>query len=384
MNSPAPAVPTTAAIPTAPAALIGTRKGLFTLDVVDGAPVLTGHHFPGGPVTNAMRDQRDGAIYVSIDHGHFGVHLHRSDDAGANWVEIAAPEYPPKPAGVTEINPMSQQEVIWSTQLAWVIEPGHTDEPGVLWCGTIPGGLFRSPDRGESWHLVETLWNLPARQKWFGGGYDDAGVHSICVDPRGPGRLVVGVSCGGAWRTDDGGATWSVAAAGMWADYVPDGQSEDPDTQDPHRIVRCAAAPDVLWTQHHCGIFRSTDDGESWSEVTEAGPSTFGFAVAVHPDDPDTAWFVPAISDMVRVPVDGQMVVTRTRNGGVTFDVLTAGLPQHHAYDLVYRHGFDVDTTGRRLVMGSTTGNLWWSDDAGDTWTLVSSHLPPIASARFC
>lgn len=365
-------------------ALIGTRKGLFTLTATDGAFELSGPAFPGVRVTNAVHDPRDGALYASLDHGHFGVHLHRSDDGGATWPEIAAPEYPPKPAGVSELNPMSQQEIEWATQLAWIVEPGHPDEPGVLWCGTIPGGLFRSDDRGDSWQLVESLWNHPSRQKWFGGGYDDAGVHSISIDPRGPGRLVVGVSCGGAWRTDDGGATWAIAAHGMRADFVPPDQADDPDTQDPHRVVRCAAAPDVLWTQHHCGIFRSTDNGDRWTEIAEAGPSTFGFAVAVHPADPETAWFVPGVSDEVRMPVDGKLVVTRTRDGGATFDVLDDGLPDGPAYDLIYRHAFDIDETGDELLMGSTTGSLWWTGDGGDHWHEVSSNLPPIASVRFC
>ena len=169
----------------------------------------------------------------------------------------------------------------------------------------------------------------------------------------------------------------------MRADFVPPDLADDPDTQDPHMIVRCAAAPDVLWTQHHCGIWRSNDNGDSWTEVTEAGPSTFGFAVAVHPHDPGTAWFVPAVNDEVRVPVDGRFVVTRTRDGGATFDVLDAGLPASPAYDLVYRHGLDIDDTGDRLVMGSTTGSLWSTRNGGDEWELVTANLPPIASARF-
>ena len=362
-------------------ALIGTRKGLFTVDL--DARSISEPAFVGAPVTNAVRDPRDGTMYASLDHGHFGVHLHRSDDGGATWTEIAAPEYPPKPPGVSHVNAMSQQEVEWTTQLAWTIEPGHPDEPGVLWCGTIPGGLFRSEDRGDSWRLVESLWNVPARERWFGGGYDDAGIHSISVDPRGPGRVLVGLSIGGAWRSLDGGATWSQAARGMRADFVPPDLADDPDSQDPHRIVRCAAAPDVLWTQHHCGIFKSVDDGDSWTEIERAGPSTFGFAVAVHPDDPDTAWFVPAVSDEVRVPVDGKLVVTRTRDGGKSFDVLCDGLPDEPAYDLIYRHALDIDSTGDRLVMGSTTGSLWSTVNGGDEWELVSANLPPIASVRF-
>jgi hypothetical protein len=364
-------------------ALIGTRKGLFTLDLGGAAPELGEPAFLGSPVTNAVHDPRQGAWYASLDHGHFGVHLHRSDDGGASWVEIAAPEYPPKPDGHVHVNPMSQKEVAWATQLGWVIEPGHADQPGVLWCGTIPGGLFRSDDRGDSWQLVEALWNLPARLKWFGGGYDDAGVHSICVDPRGADRLVVGISCGGAWRTDDGGATWQVAANGMRANFLPEELAGDPETQDPHRLARSSADPDVIWCQHHCGIFRTTDNGDRWTEITHAGPSTFGFAVAAHPHDPNTAWFVPAVSDMQRVPVDGRLVVTRTRDGGASFDVLTNGLPARDAYDLIYRHGLDVDASGEQLLLGSTTGSLWYSADGGDTFVTVSANLPPVHSVRF-
>ncbi len=364
-------------------AWVGTRKGLFRVDIDDGRPSIGDPAFLGSPVTNAVADPRDGAVYASLDHGHFGVHVHRSDDTGATWREVAAPEYPPKPDGEQHVNPMSQREVVWATQLGWTIEPGHADEPGVLWCGTIPGGLFRSDDRGDSWRFVDSFWNLPARTKWFGGGYDDAGIHSISVDPRQAGNVVVGISCGGAWRTEDGGASWTVAAHGMRASFLPPELAGDPDNQDPHRIARCEDAPDVLWCQHHCGIFRSTDNGQNWVEIHKAGPSTFGFAVAAHPHDPLTAWFVPAISDEVRVPVDGQMVVTRTRDGGETFDVLTRGLPQRDAYDLVYRHGLDVDDSGEQLLMGSTTGSLWYSGDAGDSFVAVSGNLPPIHSVRF-
>ncbi len=364
-------------------ALVGTRKGLFTITIDDRGPAVSDPAFIGSPVTNAIRDPRDGALYASLDHGHFGVHLHRSEDGGATWAEIAAPEYPPKPEGVTHVNPMSQKEVAWTTQLGWVIEPGHADEPGVLWCGTIPGGLFRSENRGDSWQLVESLWNKPARDKWFGGGFDDAGVHSICIDPRGSGHVVVGMSCGGAWRTDDGGATWDTAALGMKADFLPIEAAADPDVQDPHRLARSPSDPDVIWCQHHCGIFRTTNNGTQWTEITQAGPSTFGFAVAAHPTDSNTAWFVPAIKDEVRVPVDGKVVVTRTRDGGKSFDVLSNGLPQEHAYDLVLRHALDVDATGEHLLFGSTTGSLWYSDNGGDQWQTVSTHLPPIASVKF-
>jgi hypothetical protein len=103
----------------------------------------------------------------------------------------------------------------------------------------------------------------------------------------------------------------------------------------------------------------------------------------VHPSNPDTAWFVPAIKDEFRIPVDGKVVVNRTEDGGSTFTTLRRGLPQQHAYDLVFRHALDIDESGERLAFGSTTGSLWVSEDGGDTWTTLTTHLPPIHAVRF-
>ena len=164
----------------------------------------------------------------------------------------------------------------------------------------------------------------------------------------------------------------------MRAGFMPPDRADDQNIQDPHRIVRCAAAPEVLWCQHHCGIWRSTDGGANWGEVTGAPVSSFGFAVAVHPEDAATAWFVPALADERRVPKDGALVVNRTRDGGASFETLREGLPQTHCYDLVYRHGLAVAGDGRTLMIGSTTGGLWASADAGDSWQAVSMYLPPI------
>lgn len=148
-------------------------------------------------------------------------------------------------------------------------------------------------------------------------------------------------------------------------------------------MVQCAAQPDVLWVQHHNGVFRSTDGAERWHEIPNVAPSTFGFAVAVHPRDPDTAWFVPAIKDEKRIPVDGAVVVSRTRDGGKSFDILRNGLPQEHAYDLTFRHALAIDETGDRLAFGTTTGSLWVSENGGDSWSIVSHHLPPVYCTRF-
>jgi hypothetical protein len=261
----------------------------------------------------------------------------------------------------------------------WSLESGGKR----LWAGTIPGGLFASDDRGASWRLVSSLWNLPERAEWSGGGYDHPGIHSIAVDPRDARCITVAVSTGGAWQTKDGGESWAIAARGMYAEYMPPEKKFDQNVQDIHRLVQCAARPDVMWVQHHNGVFRSVDGAKSWQEVTAIRPSKFGFAVAVHPKDPDIAWFVPAVKDECRVPVDAKLVVARTRDGGKSFDVLRNGLPQEHAYDLVYRHCLDVDDAGNTLAFGSTTGGLWLSGDQGDSWRCLSTQLPPIHCVRF-
>jgi photosystem II stability/assembly factor-like uncharacterized protein len=217
----------------------------------------------------------------------------------------------------------------------------------------------------------------------FGGGYDTPGVHSLCVDPRDPRCVRAGISTGGVWRSDDDGATWTLTADGMRAAYMPPERAHDPLVQDVHRLVQCAAAPDALWVQHHNGVFRSTDGGAGWREVTDVPPSVFGFAVAVHPRDPDTAWFVPAIKDERRIPVDGKLVVARTRDGGASFEVLSRGLPTEPSFDLVYRHGLAIDASGERLAFASTTGGLWLTENGGDDWTMLPTRLPPVLAVAF-
>ena len=360
--------------------LVSTRKGLFALSRQHGDWRIERTAFLGDNVTLAHVDARDGTWYAALNLGHFGVKLRRSTDRGQNWDEVAVPTYtaedfvatgdgkPPAPA---------------TLRLLWSLQSGGNDEPGRLWAGTIPGGLFRSDDRGDSWQLVKSLWDRPERMNWFGGGYDFPGIHSICVDPRDSRTVRVGISCGGIWRSTDSGASWTVTTKGMFAAYMPPERREDPAIQDPHRMVQCRDAPDRLWVQHHNGVFRSDDGGLSWHDIANVPPSVFGFAVAVHPRDPQTAWFVPAVKDERRYPVDGKLVVARTRDGGTTFDSLCSGLPQQDAYDLVYRHGFAIDDDGTRLAFGSTTGGLWISDDQGDRWQTISTHLPPIYAVAF-
>jgi hypothetical protein len=351
-------------------AWVATRKGLFELGRKGRGWEIARVSFLSEPVSMLLPPTAGGRMLAALNLGHFGVKVHASDDAGATWHEVATPAYPPQPA--------EAEGAPWKLVQIWSLEAIH----GAIWAGTLPGGLFRSSDGGNSWQLVDSLWSRPERLEWFGGGYDVPGIHSILPHPTRPGELLLGISCGGVWGSRSGASEWELQAKGMRADFMPPEQAEDQNTQDPHAITACAAQPTSLWCQHHNGIFRSTDGSASWQEVT-APLSSFGFAVAAHPREPDTAWFVPAIKDEKRVPVDAALFVHRTRDGGRSFESLRTGLPQKDCYDLVYRHGLAVDDSGSSLLMGSTTGNLWASDDGGDSWLSVSTHLPPIHAVRF-
>src|SRR5438094_10153589 len=70
--------------------------------------------------------------YAALNHGHFGVKMHRSDDRGVTWKEIATPAYPPQPE--PEKTPFGT-ELEWSTSLVWALAT-QPDRDGTIWGGT--------------------------------------------------------------------------------------------------------------------------------------------------------------------------------------------------------------------------------------------------------
>lgn len=353
--------------------LVGTRKGLLLFEQLAGRWKPTWEAHEAIPVSYADLDRRTGHLWACLDHGHWGCKLHHSADSGATWNELVPPRYPEG----AEVRPGQAA----SLKYLWVWGAGGKDQPRRHYLGTEPGGLFKSDDEGENWQLVEGLWNQPGRhEQWFGGGRDEAGIHSILVDPRDSRRVLVGISCAGVFESSDDTITWQPRNRGLEAEFLPDPQAEI--GHDPHFMEWCPAQPDVIWQQNHCGIFRSTDGGQSWTNVSQAeGPARFGFAIAVHETRPEVAWVVPARSDEVRVPDERSLCVCRSEDGGKSWTDLRQGLPQTHCYDIVYRHALDL--CGEKLAFGSTTGNLFCSNDGGDHWETISHHLPPIYSVRW-
>ncbi len=350
--------------------ILGTHKGLLLTDC-NGR--VKQEFFPGVPVPYAMRDPRTNVMWAGLDHGHWGQKLHRSDDEGQTWSEVPAPTYPEG----EEITPGKPATLSY----IWCIVPGGNDEPQRLYIGTEPGGLFRSDDYGETFQLVEGLWQHPSRfEHWFGGGRDLPGLCSIVVDPRDSQHIYAGVSVGGVFETTDGGETWEARNKGSIACYMPDPHVEV--GQDPHFMIASPSNPDVLWQQNHCGVFRSTDGAQSWEEISQKDASVyFGFAIATDAKDSNVAWVIPAISDEIRMAVNRALAVCRTDDGGKTWQQFRTGLPQENCYDLVFRHALDV--RGDTLAFGTTTGNLYLSENRGESWRCLGNDYPPINSVRF-
>jgi photosystem II stability/assembly factor-like uncharacterized protein len=215
---------------------------------------------------------------------------------------------------------------------------------------------------------------------WMGGGKDNPGIHSIIVDEKDPQKLSVGISCAGFFRTIDGGLSWKPMNKGVTVDFMPNPNVEI--GQDTHFVVSSPSNTKILWQQNHCGIFRSINDGESWTKISQKeGPADFGFPITVDEKDENVAYVVPLTADQNRSPVNRALCVSKTIDGGKSWVELRNGLPQKNCYDLVLRHGMDIQ--GQALIMGTTTGNLYASVDAGDNWFNLSSTLPPIYSVRF-
>lgn len=353
--------------------LLGTRKGLIVYHKKRSGWKFAGDHFLGIPVSIAACDPRTNTWWAMQDHGHWGCKMHRSLDEGKTWIEVAAPKYPEG----EEVKP----GVPATLRYIWAFAHGSEAQPGRIYLGTDPGGLFVSDNNGDTFTLNRGLWDVPERQgNWFGGGRGEPGIHSIVIDPRNDKHIYIGISCAGVYETLDGGLTWQHRNKGLRADFLPDPKTEV--GHDPHCVVMCPSDPSKLWQQNHVGIYRSTNGGASWKEVSEKkGPAKFGFAIAVDENDGNTAWVIPGIKDEYRVAVNHALCVCRTEDGGKTWKKLTKGLPQEACYDLVYRHAFAIN--GNTLVFGTTTGNLYLSENRGKRWECLNNNLPMVYSCQF-
>src|SRR5438552_188646 len=305
--------------------MVGTKRGLFLLTSTDREtwnieePSLHGHR-----VFHAILDQRDGCRLFATDNGDFfGTFLRYSDDFGQTWQESERGIQFPEGSGEKLNN-------------IWVIEPGRASEPGVVYAGTDPASLWVSTDGGMNWELNAGLATHPTREYWQPGA-GGLCLHTIIPDPSNTSRMWVGISAVGCMRTDDGGRSWVFANKNVRAGFLPEKYPEF--GQCIHRLVQHPTRPDVLYQQNHCGIYKSTNAGDDWTDIQQDLPSEFGFPIALDVHHPDTLYVV--VEDpAARHNVDKQFTVYRTQDSGEEWQALTEGLPAGSGVRLgVLRHG---------------------------------------------
>jgi photosystem II stability/assembly factor-like uncharacterized protein len=353
--------------------LVGTMKGAFLFrsrGASRGSWETGGPYFPGSAVYAIAYDGRNGRrrIWAGPESMHWGAVLRSSDDFGKTWTPEDAPTVKfPDDSGL-------------SLQKIWQIRPGRADEPDVLYCGVAPSSLFESRDGGQTFSLVRGLHDHPHRSKWTPGG-GGLCLHTIVPHPTDDQRMLVAMSTGGVYRTEDGGRSFVVSNQGIRADFLPDKYPEF--GQCVHKVAPAAGQPDRYYLQNHWGLYRSDDGGRSWKDIANGVPSDFGFAMAAHPHDPDTAYIVPLEADVFRCTPEARLRVYRTRNAGASWEPLSRGLPQRGAYETVLRDALVTDTLDPAGVyFGTRSGKLYASRDAGSSWGLVAEGLPPVVCVR--
>ena len=355
--------------------LVGTSKGLVVFEKTNHTWQIQQTHFLGLPVSVIYVNELTNTWWAGISHHHWGQKLHFSTNEGQTWQTVAPPAYP--------LNAQIASGKLATLKKIWIIQHGGKAYPNRLWIGTEPGGLFISEDNGQNFQLVDTLWNHPSRMnqmQWFGTGRSQPFIHSIVVDPTDNDHVYIAVSCAGIFETIDSGKNWQPRNKGLIAAYLPNPSAEI--GHDPHRLFACRTNPKVLWQQNHCGIFRSSNGAKTWEDVSDkTGIANYGFALAIDHQDANKAWVIPAISDELRIAPNQALSVCRTADGGQNWETLSNGLPQNNCFDIVFRHALAINEN--TLAFGTTTGNLYLSENQGVDWFSLSHHLARIDCVSF-
>ncbi len=347
---------------------IGTRKGLFVAEAPKARRsfALRGPFSPGVAVYAALIDTRGTPrLYASSCNAFFGMKVLRSTDLGKTFKETKAAPAFPKEDGRALAN-------IWS------LEAGANRND--LLCGVEPASLFESGDGGDSWEMVPGISNHPHARKW------NPGAGGLCMHTilREGNRVHLGISTGGHYLSEDGGATFTASNRGIGAGFVPDPFPEF--GQCVHKIARHPDAPGRLYLQNHggwpdrpgIGVVRSDDHGHTWRSISKGLPSDFGFPIVVHPHDPDTVYVLP-LEPQTRTCPGGAPAVWRSEDGGDSWGRLARGLPKKESFFTVQRDAMDIDELrSPALYFGTTTGQLWMGRDGGEDWSCLFDSLPPI------
>ena len=360
--------------------LVGTRKGAFIL-TSDGARKkwdVVGPHFPGWEVYHLKASPVDpDRLYASPSTGWFGQIIQRSDDGGATWAPVDNKfTYDGVPGTHMWYDGTPHP---WEFKRVWHLEPSLTDRD-LVYAGVEDAAIFRTTDAGAHWTELPGLREHGSGSRWQPGA-GGLCLHTILLDSSNASRMYIAISAAGAFRTDNGGTSWTPINKGLRSAQLPDQDAEVGHCV--HRIAMHPSRPQTLYMQKHWDVMRSDDCGDHWHEISGNLPSDFGFPIAVHAHEPETIYVVPITSDAHHFPPEGKLRVYRSRTGGNEWEALTNGLPQQDCYVNVLRDAMAVDSLDScGLYFGTTGGQVYASSDAGDHWTPIVHDLPSVLSVE--
>ena len=364
--------------------LVGTRKGAFVLasDERRRDWEVSGPHFGGWEMHHVKGLPADpDRVYAAQSSGWFGQVIQRSDDGGRTWAPVGNDF---RYAAIEGRGPGTHQWYDgtphpWEFARVWHLEPSLTD-PNTVYAGVEDAALFTTTDGGQSWHELSGLRGHGSGPQWQPGA-GGLCLHTILLHPTDDQRLYTAISAAGAFRSDDGGASWQPINKGLLSGEIPQQEAEVGHCV--HNLAMHPSRPDTLFMQKHWDVMRSDDAGGSWREISGDLPTDFGFPIEVHAHEPDTVYVVPITSDSQHYPPDGKLRVYRSRNGGGDWEPLTSGLPQEHCYVNVLRDAMAVDRLDEcGVYVGTTGGQVYASADAGDSWAPIVRDLPAVLSVE--
>ncbi len=323
---------------------------------------------------NKVIDDGNGNLYAaSFDEGIF-----KSTDGGKTWK--------PSSKGLTV-------RKVWE-----VAADPHRN--GTVYAGTQYGHLFKSTNYGETWEEVTSLHEAPNRNDWgIDWGYRTTGLalHTIKFDISEPNMIYVVAAGNGTYRSDDGGETWKSIKNGQDSTcplppekLIPPGPSvASPEERlkehlhthsDTHKIA-ISPKDGKVYQQNHCGIFFSDNHGDLWRDVSIGEDNRIGFPVDVVETASTHVFVVPVEPDLVfeckdhNICIQGQLIVYSTTDGGLTWNKHTKGLPEN-THTNVLRDSLAHDNSKEPGVyIGTTTGDVFFSSDLGESWRNIVSGL---------
>ena len=360
--------------------LVGTRKGAFILSS-DGKREkwdVSGPFFAGWQIYHLKGSPADpNRLYASQTSDWFGQTMQRSSDGGKTWEAVGNKFTYEGVPGTHQWYDGTPHP--WEFKRVWHVEPSLTD-PDTVYAGIEDAALFKSTDGGQNWNELSGLRQHGTGPKWQPGAGGMC-LHTIVLDPANAQRMYIAISAAGAFRTDDGGATWKPINKGLVSQYIPDPNAEVGHCV--HRIAMHPSRPNTLFMQKHWDVMRTDNSGDQWTEVSGNLPTDFGFVIDVHAHEPDTVYVVPIKSDSEHFPLEGKLQVFRSRTGGNEWEALTKGLPQKDCYVNVLRDAMAVDSLDKcGVYFGTTGGQVYASNDAGDTWNAIVRDLPAVVSVE--